>query len=87
MAFTRFSNGGGFPNLEAVSVTSDGTNTTISFNPQQFVQVSTIGVSGSVQPVYLSTGVQATVANIESTGNGIYLFFYDRDTNRVQLIS
>lgn len=110
MAFTRFSNGGGFPNLEAVSVTSDGTNTTIAFNHQQFVasnrffggfwvkipqavttstqplQVSTIGVSGSVQPVYLSTGVQATVADIASTGNSIYLFFYDRDTNRVQLI-
>ncbi len=33
MALLKFSNRIGFPNIEAVSVTSDGTNTTVNFNP------------------------------------------------------
>ena len=35
MAFLRFSNQRGFPCIESTSVTSDGTNTTVSFNPHQ----------------------------------------------------
>ena len=108
MAFLRFSNRTGFPCIEAVSVTSDGTNTTVSFNPHwgsnnffggfgvkipqavttstEPLQFTTIGVSGSTIPVYLANGAQATVANIASTGPAIYLLFYDRDNNRVQII-
>lgn len=48
---------------------------------------TTVGVSGSTVPVYLSSGVQATVANIATTGGGVFLCFYDRDNNRVTLIS
>lgn len=56
---------------------------TTSAEPLQF---STNGVSGSTVPVYLSNGTQATVADIVSTGPAIYMAFYDRDTNRVQLL-
>lgn len=38
-------------------------------------------------PLYLSTGVQATAADLESDGNGVHLCFYDRDSNRLQLIA
>lgn len=108
MAQLKFSNRYGFPNIEATSVTSDGTNTTVSFNPHtntnsffggfwvkipqvvatsaEPLQFSTVGIANSTVPVYLNTGAQATVANIASTGQSIYLCFYDRDSNRVQLI-
>lgn len=109
MAQLKFSNRIGLPNIEAVSVTSDGTTTTIAFNPYSYignsffggfwvkipqavttstepVQFSTVGVSGSTVPVYLAAGTQATVAAFASTGPAIYLAFYDRDNNRVQLI-
>lgn len=108
MAFLRFSNRNGFPNIEATSVTSDGTNTTVSFNPHngsrnffggfwvkipQTVTTSTeplyfttTGVSGSTVPVYLSSGAQATAANIVTTGGSVFLCFYDLDNNRVTLI-
>lgn len=108
MAFLKFANRNGFPCIEATSVTSDGTNTTVAFNPHfgsnnffggfwvkipqtvatstQPLQFTTVGVSGSTVPVYLSTGAQATVANIETTGGGIFLLFYDRDSNKVFLI-
>lgn len=111
MSVLRFSNRTGFPNLEATSVTSDGTVTTVSFNshreiqtnnffggfwvkiPQtvatsaQPIQFTTIGVPNSTVPVYLPDGTQATAASIASTGPAIYLFFYDRDNNRVQKIN
>lgn len=111
MSVLRFSNRTGFPNLEATSITSDGTVTTVNFNshneiqtnnffggfwvkiPQtvatstQPLQFSTIGVPNSTVPVYLPDGTQATVASIASTGPAIYLFFYDRDNNRVQRIN
>jgi hypothetical protein len=110
MAQLKFSNRIGFPNLEATGVSSDGTNTTVTFNSHPFVltgsffggfwikisqavttsteplQFTTSGVSGSTVPVYLASGTQATVADIASTGPAIYLAFYDRDNNRVQLI-
>lgn len=111
MAQLKFSNTRGIPNIEAVSVTSDGTNTTVAFNPHPYrlsnqffggfwvkipqavttstepLQFSTVGVSGSTVPVYLKDDTQATVASITSTGPAVYLFFYDRDNNRVQLIA
>lgn len=110
MAYLKFSNQGGIPNLEAVSVTSDGTNTTIAFNPHPYrmtnrffggfwvkipqaitsngqpIQFTTIGETGSTVPVYLANGTQATTGAIVSTGPGVYLCFYDRDNNRVQII-
>ena len=109
MAFLRFSNQRGFPCIESTSVTSDGTNTTVSFNPHQGssnffggfwvkiaqavttstepLQFTTTGIPNTTVPVYLQTGVQATVADIVTTGQGIFLLFYDRDNNRVTLIS
>lgn len=51
------------------------------------IQFATNGVSGSEMPLYLSTGDQATAANLVSNGTGIHLCFYDRDTNRLQLIA
>lgn len=110
MAQLRFSNVNGFPNLEAVSVTSDGTNTTVAFNSYPLSQsnrffggfwvkipqavaagtepllFTTVGVNGSTVPVYLSDGTQATVASIATSGGSIFLFFYDRDSGRVQKI-
>lgn len=111
MAILKFSNRTGFPNLEATSVTSNGTTTTVSFNAHQFVQTNnffggfwvkipqavatstqplqftTVGVPNSTVPVYLANGTQATVASIASTGPAVYLFFYDRDNNRVQRVN
>lgn len=62
-----------FPN----AVTETDTNT---------VQFETQGVGGSTVPVYSSNGAQLTVADLTSTDQAIHLFFYDRDSNRVQLI-
>lgn len=113
MAVLKFSNQGGFPLLEAVSVTSEGTVTTINFQSHPYIQsnrfyggffvkipqaiaagistntlqFATIGVGGSAVPVWLSNGTQATAGDIESTGPAIYLLFYDRDNNRIQLIN
>ena len=109
MALLKYANRFGFPCIESTSVISDGTNTTVSFNPHQNgdnffggfwvkigqnvatstepLQFATTGVVGSTIPVYLQTGVQATVANIVTSGGGIFLLFYDKDNNRVTLIS
>lgn len=62
---------------DAVTVTPD-TNT---------VQFDTQGVGGSAVPVYTVTGAQATVADFTSTAQAIHLCFYDRDSQRVQLIA
>ena len=35
MALLKYANRFGFPCIESTSVTSDGTNTTVSFNPHQ----------------------------------------------------
>lgn len=109
MALLKFANRTGFPCIESVGVNSNGTTTTVSFNPHQGsqnffggfwvkiaqtvatstepLQFTTIGVTGSTVPVYLPTGIQATVANIATTGEGIFLLFYDRDNNKVTLIN
>ena len=109
MALLKYANRFGCPCIESTSVTSDGTNTTVSFNPHQNgdnffggfwvkigqnvatstepLQFETTGVVCSTIPVYLQTGVQATVADIVTSGGGIFLLFYDKDNNRVTLIS
>ena len=109
MALLKYANRIGFPCIESTAVTSDGTNTTVSFNPHQGsvnffggfwvkisqtvvtgtepLQFTTTGVSGSTIPVYLQSGTQATVANIVTFGGSVFLCFYDRDNNRVTLIS
>lgn len=68
---------GGFFVKVPQAVAAGGTNT---------LEFATIGVGGSNVPVYLPNGTQATAADIESTGPAIYLAFYDRDNNRIQLI-
>ena len=50
------------------------------------VRFDTVGVGGSAVDVYQSNGTPATVANLTSAGQSIYLCFYDRDNNRVQII-
>lgn len=62
---------------QAITTTSDSAKS---------LQFATVGVSGSTVPVYLANGSQATDGAIASTGNGVYLAFYDRDNNRVQLM-
>lgn len=65
MAQLKFSNREGIPNLEVVSVTSDGTNTTLSFNPHPYrltnrffggfwVKVPN-AVTTSTQPLFVNT--------------------------------
>lgn len=51
------------------------------------VQFTITDVSGSTLPLNLSTGEQATTANIATTGGGVFLIFYDRVANRLQLIA
>ena len=51
------------------------------------VQFTITGVSGTTIPVYLSNGEQATLADFVTTGGGVFLCFYDRIANRLQLIA
>lgn len=51
------------------------------------VQFTITGVSDSTLPLYLSSGEQATLADIATTGGGVFLCFYDRNANRLQLIA
>lgn len=51
------------------------------------VEFSTIGESGSNIPLYLYSGTQAKISDILTTGNGILLCFYDKSSNRLQLIN
>lgn len=62
-----------FPN----AITETGTNT---------VQFDTQGVGGSAVDVYAPDGDKLTVTDLTSSGQTVRLFFYDRDSNRVQLI-
>lgn len=62
-----------FPN----AVTETASNT---------VQFDTVGVGGSAIDVYGVNGAPITVANLTSTDQAVHLFFYDRDSNRVQLM-
>lgn len=51
------------------------------------VQFTITGVSDSTLPLYLSNGSQATLGDVETTGGGVFLCFYDRNANRLQLIA
>ncbi len=46
----------------------------------------TAGVTGYV-PLYLFNGVQATAASLTTTTGGVVMCFYNRDTNRLQLMA
>lgn len=49
------------------------------------VEFATLGAFGSNIPVYLYNGNQATALDLSTLG-GILLCFYDRTTNRLQVI-
>ena len=51
------------------------------------VQFDTQGVGGSAIDVYQANGKIATINELTSLGQSVYLCFYDRDNNRVQIIS
>lgn len=110
MSVLKFSNQGGFPLLESTAVTTQGTNTIISFNPHRFtlsnrfyggfwvkiaqevtgtnpIFFNTVGIPNSNIPVYNNNGVQLTGTDLAGTGGQIYLFFYDRDSNKTILIA
>jgi len=48
---------------------------------------NTIQFSSPTLPVYLSSGEQATAADFATTGGGVFLVFFDRTANRLQLIA
>ena len=50
------------------------------------VKFDTQGVGGSAVDVYYTNGNKLTVSNLTSSAQTVHLFFYDRDSNRVQLI-
>lgn len=50
------------------------------------VKFDTQGVGGSSVDVYYTNGEKLTVSNLASVAQTVHLFFYDRDSNRVQLI-
>ena len=51
------------------------------------VQFDTQEVGGSAIDVYQANGQIATINELTSLGQSVYLCFYDRDNNRVQIIS
>lgn len=55
-----------------------GSDNTVKFDTQ--------GVGGSAVDVYYTNGEKLTVNNLASVAQTVHLFFYDRDSNRVQLI-
>lgn len=50
------------------------------------VKFDTQGVGGSSVDVYYTNGDKLTMNNLASTAQTIHLFFYDRDSNRVQMV-
>lgn len=106
----RRSNRTGIPLIEAQGITTNATNTVITFNNHvnlndnfiggfwvKFPQVvatgtlpvvfSTLGANSNV-PVYDASGAALTAAGLVSTEAPTYhLFFYDRVSNRTQLIA
>ena len=50
------------------------------------VQFDTQGVGGSAIDVYQANGQIATINELTSLGQSVYLCFYDKDNNRVQII-
>lgn len=68
--------GGFWAKLPAITTTTTTSSNTVEF--------ATLGVSGSNLPLYLYNGDQATLGDLETSGPGIILCFYDRTTNRLQ---
>ena len=62
-----------FPN----AITGTGTNK---------VKFDTQGVGGSAIDVYQPNGQIATINELTSLGQSVYMCFYDKDNNRVQII-
>lgn len=60
-----------------------GNNVATGIQP---VVVTTEG-SGTYKPLYLFSGVQATAAELETTGEGVLLCFYDAANGRLQVVS
>lgn len=50
------------------------------------IQFATSGIANSSIPLYLPNGDQATAEDLVSEGKSVYLCFYDRDSNYLQLI-
>ena len=50
------------------------------------VEFATLGILGSIIPVYVFGGRQATVADIKTTTGGVVECYYDASNNRLQLI-
>lgn len=69
--------GGFWVKLPIISSTSGGTNT---------VEFATIGIDGSNVPLYYYSGGQVTKAALATTAGGVLLCFYDRVSNRLQVI-
>lgn len=59
--------------------------TTAGLNGNAKVEFATLGMFGSNLPVYLYNGNQATALDLSTTG-GVLLCFYDKTTNRLQVI-
>lgn len=68
--------GGFWVKVPAIATTSTTSSNTVEF--------ATLGILGSNLPLYLYNGDQATLGDLETTGPGIILCFYDRTTNRLQ---
>lgn len=60
---------------------------TATMTQDNTVEFATLDVLGSNIPLYLFDGSQATVGDIATTGNGIMLCFYDKVSNRLQLVN
>lgn len=111
MKLLKFVNQGGFPAIQSVNTSTNGTVTTFSFNDHPYrqtnrfcggffvkfpdaitatgtntVKFDTVGVGGSSVDVYNYMGDALTISDLTSTAQTVRLFFYDRDSNRVQLI-
>lgn len=50
------------------------------------VKFDTVGIGGSAVDVYQPNGNLATANELTSKGQSVYLCFYDRDANRVQIL-
>ena len=66
----------------AIKVAQDTSGET----PTNTVKFDTQGVGGSAVDVYQPNGTIATINELTSVGQSVYLCFYDRDSNRVQII-
>lgn len=51
------------------------------------VEFATLDVPNSNIPLYLYDGTQAKISDINTTGGGIMLCFYDKVSNRLQLVN